>query len=77
MRRMGSAAATAAARGMAKGRVRADRAVRARAFGLELPDRFDEERREALVCRVSALNDAAAGEFWERFLALASRGRAA
>ena len=69
MRRMGSAAATAAARAMAKGRVRA--------FGLELPDRFDEERREALVCRVSALNDAAAGEFWERFLALASRGRAA
>lgn len=57
--------------------VRADRAVRARAFGLELPDRFDEERREALVRRVSALNDAAAGEFWERFLALASRGRAA
>ena len=57
--------------------VRADRAVRARAFGLELPDRFDEERREALARRVSVLNDAAAGEFWERFLALASRGRAA
>ncbi|OUO87136.1 hypothetical protein B5F40_14145 [Gordonibacter sp. An230] len=57
--------------------VRDDRAVRARAFGLELPDRFAEEQREALARCVGVLNDAAERRFWERFLSLASETKAA
>lgn len=49
-----------------------DRALRARAFGLEVPDRFAEERQGALARRVGALNEEARRDFWHRFIAVAT-----
>ncbi|WP_080802527.1 hypothetical protein [Arabiibacter massiliensis] len=54
-----------------------DRALRARSFGLEVPDRFDGERFDALARRVGALNEEARRDFWRRFLAVVPPAEAA
>lgn len=46
-------------------------------YGLEPPDHFVENRREALARRVGILNDAARRDFFRRFLDLTTQAQAA
>lgn len=46
-------------------------------YGLEPPDHFTEDRRDALARRVGALNDAARRDFFRRFLDLTTQAQAA
>lgn len=63
--------------GAAKSAPPKDRTSCARAYGLEVPDRFTEERREALARRVGALNQASRRDFYRRFLTLTNEVQAA